>query len=147
MSESEPKIRVGWLSTAKIGRKNSWALKLSGKGVPAVVGSRDLAKAEAYAKEWGFENGAKGSYDEVIADPSVQAVYIPLPTSLRAQWALKAAAAGKHILMDKPCATSLAELQAVASACKQHGVQLMDGVMFMVNGASRKNDSAVDGLH
>lgn len=124
-------VRVGWLSTASIGRKNSWALRNSGN-TPAVVGSRDAAKAQAYAAAWGFERAA-ASYDEVVADPAVDAVYVPLPTGLRVEWALRAVAAGKHVLIDKPCARSLGELQALCRAARDRGVQLMDGVMFMHN--------------
>lgn len=130
-TSTNPPVRVGWLSTASIGRKNSWALKLAG-GVPAVVGSRSLAKAQEYAKAWGFER-AVGSYEEVISDPSVDAVYIPLPTGLRVEWALKAIAAGKSVLMDKPTATSLDGMMSVVAAAKAKGVALMDGVMFMHN--------------
>lgn len=125
-------VRVGWLSTAAIGRKNAWALRLSGGGVPEVVGSRDEARAAAYAAAWGFARAA-GSYAAVLCDAAVEAVYVPLPTGLRCGWALQALAAGKHVLLDKPCATSLAELQAVCAAAARGGLQLMDGVMFMHN--------------
>jgi hypothetical protein len=127
-----PTIRVGWLSTASIGRKNAWALAQSGAGVPLVVGSRDGARAAEYAAAWGFARSV-GAYDAVLADGDVDAVYVPLPTGLRCGWAAKAVAAGKHVLLDKPCATSLAELQAVCAAAAARGLQLMDGVMFMHN--------------
>ena len=122
-------LRVGFLSTAKIGRKNASALRRGG-GVPALVASRSLATATAFASTWGFD-AAVGSYEEALADASLDAVYLPLPTALRSGWALAAAAAGKAVMLEKPCAGSLAELRAVAAACAAAGVQLMDGTMFV----------------
>lgn len=126
--ESRP-LRVGFLSTAQIGRKVSWAAKEAGVALSAVA-SRDLAKAEAFAAAWGFAK-AYGSYDELLADPDIDAVYIPLPTALHCEWVLKAAAAGKSVLLDKPCATSLGELARMTRACAAAGVQYMDNTMFM----------------
>ena len=96
----------------------------------AAVASRDLAKAAAFAKEWGFAK-AYGSYDELLADPEIDAVYVPLPTSMRREWVVKAAQRGKHVLCDKPCAASLKELVAMTAACRTAGVQFLDGVMYM----------------
>jgi len=66
-----------------------------------------------------------------MASKNVDAVYIPLPTSLRLEWVRKAAAAGKHVLCEKPCAVNSVELQNMISACRENRVQFMDGVMFM----------------
>ena len=68
---------------------------------------------------------------ELLDDPNVQAVYIPLPTALRKEWVVKAANAGKHVLADKPVAVSSQEMEEMLSACKANEVQFMDGVMFM----------------
>lgn len=74
-----------------------------------------------------------GSYEDLLSDPNVDAVYIPLPTGVRKEWVLKAAAAGKHVLVEKPVACTLADAREMAAACATNGVLLMDGVMFMHN--------------
>jgi predicted dehydrogenase len=74
---------------------------------------------------------ALGSYEQLLASKDVDAVYIPLPTGLRKQWVIRAAEAGKHIVCEKPCATSVADLREMLDACRRHRVQFMDGVMFM----------------
>jgi predicted dehydrogenase len=131
------KLRIGFLSTAGIGRKNWKAIFHSGNCVVTAVASRDAAKSRQYIddcqRECTFAETprAYGSYAELIASPDVDAVYVPLPTSLRKEWVLRAAAAGKHILCEKPCAASTAELEAMLDACRKNSVQFMDGVMFM----------------
>ena len=133
------KLRIGFLSTAGIGRKNWKAIFHSGNCVVAAVASRDLQKSRSFIEECQREFAftempcAFGSYEELITSPAVDAVYVPLPTALRKTWVLRAAAAGKHILCEKPCAASVAELEAMLSACQKHSVQFMDGVMFMHN--------------
>jgi predicted dehydrogenase len=72
-----------------------------------------------------------GSYQELLDSRSVDAVYIPLPTGLRKEWVLRAAAARKHIVCEKPCAISVADLQEMIEACRRQRVQFLDGVMFM----------------
>lgn len=131
------KLRVGFLSTAGIGRKNWKAILSSGNCVISAVASRAVQKSREYIRECQDENAfaivpeALGSYEELIASPEVDAVYIPLPTGLRKEWVLRAAAAGKHIICEKPCAISATELEEMLAACKKNSVQFMDGVMFM----------------
>jgi len=72
-----------------------------------------------------------GSYDELLADPGVDAVYVPLPTGVRKEWVIKAAAAGKHVLVEKPVGCTMADASEMVAACSAGGVLLMDGVMFM----------------
>jgi predicted dehydrogenase len=130
-------IRFGFLSTANIGRKNWKSILDSGNAVVSAVASRDVAKAKQFIaemqKEASFETApaALGSYEELITSPNVDAVYVPLPTGLRKEWVLRAAAAGKHILCEKPCGTNGFEVQEMITACEANGVQFMDGVMFM----------------
>lgn len=132
-------FRIGFLSTAHIGTKNWKAIFNSGNCVVSAVASRDAAKSRQFIddcqRENTFENkpAAFGSYDEMLASKEVDAIYIPLPTGLRKEWVVRAAAAGKHILCEKPCAANSAELDEMLSACHKHNVQFMDGVMFMHN--------------
>lgn len=77
---------------------------------------------------------AFASYEELLAGKEIDAVYLPLPTGVRKQWVLRAAAAGKHIVCEKPCAPNVADLREMLQACRQHQVQFMDGVMFMHSG-------------
>jgi len=131
------KLRIGFLSTAGIGRKNWKSILNSGNCVVSAVASRDAQKSHEFIRECqgqhAFEHVpiALGSYDALIASPEVDAVYIPLPTGLRKQYVIRAAAAGKHVLCEKPCGTNVAELEEILTACRKHSVQFMDGVMFM----------------
>src|SRR5439155_9606728 len=72
-----------------------------------------------------------GSYQELLDRGDVDAVYLPLPTGIRKEWVLYAARAGKHILCEKPCGLSSADVRAMLDACRENRVQFMDGVMFM----------------
>jgi xylose dehydrogenase (NAD/NADP) len=94
-------VRFGILSTAKIN-----GLVLAGAAESelvevAAVASRDVARAEDYAREQGIPR-AYGSYDELLADPDLDAVYISLPNSLHVEWSIRALEAGKHVLCEKP---------------------------------------------
>jgi predicted dehydrogenase len=131
------KLRIGYLSTAGIGRKNWKAIFHSGNAVVAAVASRDAQKSRKFIndcqREFAFTETPRafGNYEELLASPDVDAVYVPLPTGLRKEFVLRAAAAGKHILCEKPCAASLTELEEMLAACRKHSVQFLDGVMFM----------------
>ncbi len=133
------KLRIGFLSTAGIGRKNWKAIFHSGNAVVSAVASRDAQKSRDFIadcqREFAFTETPRafGSYDELLASPDVDAVYVPLPTGLRKEFVLRAAAAGKHVLCEKPCAANLAELEEMLAACRKHSVQFLDGVMFMHN--------------
>lgn len=130
-------MRIGFLSTAGIGRKNWKAILNSGNCVVSAVASRDVQKSRAFIRECQDENSfdlipdALGSYEALLAAKNVDAVYIPLPTGLRKEFVLRAAAAGKHILCEKPCAANVAELDEMLAACRKNHVQFLDGVMFM----------------
>lgn len=134
---NQTKLRWGILSTAQIARKNWKAIRNTGNSTVVAVASRDAARSRRFIDECQAEASmptppqALGSYEELLASKDVDAVYIPLPTGLRKEWVLRAAAAGKHIVCEKPCATSVADLREMLEACRQHRVQFMDGVMFM----------------
>jgi predicted dehydrogenase len=103
------------------------------------VASRDIARSRRFIAglqaEAPFETApvAMGSYEELLASPNVDAVYLPLPTALRKEWVLRAAAAGKHVICEKPCGVSAEDVEEMISACTRHRVQFMDGVMLMHN--------------
>ena len=130
-------LRIGFLSTAGIGRKNWKAIFNSGNSVITAVASRDLERSRRYIAECQQDHAFAtppaplASYGELIASKAVDAVYIPLPTGLRLEWVRRAAEAGKHVICEKPCGVSFAEVREMTEACKKHGVQFMDGVMFM----------------
>lgn len=130
-------VRWGILSTAEIARKNWKAIRHSGNAEIAAVASREQARSQRFIDLCQQEAPvpqpprALGSYEALLASPEIDAVYIPLPTALRKEWVLRAAAAGKHVLCEKPCATSVADLEEMLAACRRHGVLFMDGVMYM----------------
>ncbi len=128
--------RWGFLSTAAIARKNWKAIRLSGNGRVAAVASRSIVKAQTFIDECAAEVpqhpgvAAVSSYQELIEREDVDAVYIPIPTGVRKEWVLAAAAAGKHVLCEKPVAINATDAQEMIDACADAGVQFMDGVMF-----------------
>ena len=130
-------LRFGILSTANIGRTNWKAVFNSGNCVVSAVASRDVKRSRQFIREgqrefpFAVEPAALGSYEELIGSPNVDTVYIPLPTGLRKEWVLRAAAAGKHVICEKPCGVSFADVQEMTAACRKNRVQFMDGVMFM----------------
>jgi predicted dehydrogenase len=87
---------------------------------------------------------ALGSYEELIAADDLDAIYIPLPTALRKEWVIRAAEAGKHVLCEKPCAVTVADLREMIEACRRHRVQFMDGVMFMHTQRLQKMRAVLD---
>lgn len=103
-------FRWGVLSTAKIGRDHLIpAIADADNGVLAAIASRDLPKAQALAERFGAHH-AFGSYEELLASPDVDGVYIPLPTSQHLEWAIKAVEAGKHVLVEKPLALAAEDI-------------------------------------
>ncbi|GFP79018.1 uncharacterized oxidoreductase at4g09670 [Phtheirospermum japonicum] len=128
-----PPINFGILGCANIARKVSRAIALSPNATLHAVGSRTYEKAAKFARENGFPDTAKiyGSYDAVLDDPEVDAVYMPLPTSLHIKWAVLAAQKKKHLLLEKPVALNVAELDVILEACESSGVQIMDSTMWM----------------
>ena len=127
-SEDRP-LRLGILGCAKIARQFARDVQGSGAVEIAAVASRALDKAQDFARQYNIAR-AHGSYDALLADPQVDAVYIPLPNNLHAEWAIRAAQAGKHVLCEKPLTLSLSEAQAMFSAARQHGVMLLEAYPY-----------------
>ena len=96
------------------------------------IASRDAERARQTAATLGIPRH-HGSYEDLLADPEVEAVYIPLPNHLHAPWTLAAAEAGKHVLCEKPLAMNVAEAERMATACSQAGVLLMEAFMYRLH--------------
>jgi predicted dehydrogenase len=129
MSQTDAGVTWGILGTGTIARTFARALPRSRTGKLVAVGSRTQASADAFAREFAPLQ-AHGSYEALLADRSVQAVYISTPHPSHAEWCIKAARAGKHILCEKPLTLNLAEARAVAQAAREHGVFLMEAFMY-----------------
>lgn len=123
-------LRFGVMGTALIATKIANAIH-SAKGARLdVIASRNLARAKSWARRHKCPR-AYASYEELLDDAEIDAVYIPLPNSMHHEWTIRAAEKGKHVLCEKPIAASYSQAVEMADACRQHGVQLMDGVMWV----------------
>ncbi|HEY2916125.1 MAG TPA: Gfo/Idh/MocA family oxidoreductase [Candidatus Limnocylindrales bacterium] len=128
---AEPRrLRWGILSTADIARRKVIPGMRRGRRSEVVaIASRDEPTARRVAAELGIPR-AHGSYEALLADPAVEAVYIPLPNHLHAEWTIAAAAAGKHVLCEKPVALTAVEAERMIAACERAGVLLMEAFMY-----------------
>ena len=122
-------LRIGILGCANIARAFARDVADSPAVQVVAVASRTQATADAFARDQGIPR-ALGSYEALLADPAVDAVYLPLPNSLHADWAIAAAAHGKHVLCEKPLALGLAQAQAMFAAARQHGVMLLEAYPY-----------------
>jgi len=126
-------VRWGVLSTAKIGIDKVIPATAAAERCEVVaIASRDLERARAAASELGIAR-AFGSYEDLLADPDVDAVYNPLPNHLHAEWTIAAARAGKHVLCEKPLATTSADAERMIQACEAEGVLLMEAFMYRLH--------------
>jgi predicted dehydrogenase len=122
-------FRWGILSTARIGREQFIpAVNLADNGVLAGIASRDLKNAQKLAAQFGATH-AFGSYEEMLASKEIDGVYIPLPTSQHIEWSAKAAAAGKHVLCEKPIALKASEIGKLIKARDKHKVLISEAFM------------------
>lgn len=122
-------FRWGVLSTAKIAREQLIpAIQAAENGSLAAIASRDLAKAQSLADQTGATH-AFGSYEEMLASDAVDGVYIPLPTSQHVEWAVKAADAGKHVLVEKPLALRADDIAQVIEARDRNRVLISEAFM------------------
>lgn len=119
-------VQFGIIACSSIARRRFLpALKLAKGAQLAAIGSRDATKAAQFAREFGAPR--HGTYESVLSDPQVEAVYISTPPPLHAEWVHKAAAAGKHVLCEKPAFYNRAEAEQAVAACRAAGVRLMEG--------------------
>jgi predicted dehydrogenase len=123
------KLRFGVLGTAKIAREKVIPPMLRAERCEVVaIASRDLAAARALADRLG-NAGAHGSYEDLLADPAVEAVYIPLPNHLHVPWATRAAEAGKHVLCEKPIGLDAREAEGLIAVRDRTGVRIQEAFM------------------
>jgi predicted dehydrogenase len=124
------KVRWGVLSTAGIGVKKVIPAMQKGEWVDVMaIASRDRGKAEETARALGIAK-AYGSYEDLLADPQIEAIYNPLPNQLHVPWSIRAAEAGKHVLCEKPLSITVAEARTLLAVQQRTGVTI--GEAFMV---------------
>ncbi len=129
--------RWGVLSTANITKKNWHSIVNSGNGRLVAIASRSTKKAKTFIEGCqasipvAHPVDAVEGYETLLRRTDVDAVYLPLPTGVRTEWAIRAANAGKHVLIEKPCGVSADEVERIVAACNANAVQFMDGTMYL----------------
>lgn len=132
------RLRWGILGVANIAlRAVMPAIQASQNGLIHAVASRDLTKAQQAATQF-HAACTYGTYTELLEDPDVDAVYIPLPNHLHGPWTVQAAAAGKHILCEKPLALNAREAEGMVEECDRNGVRLMEAFMYRFHPRTRE---------
>ncbi len=133
MTQQSARLRFGVMSPAAIAvHKVIPAIQRSELCEVVAIASRDAGRAADVAEQLGIPRH-HGSYDDLLADPDVEAVYIPLPNHLHAEWTLRAAAAGKHVLCEKPLALTAAQAAEMVEGCRAAGVVLMEAFMYRLH--------------
>ncbi len=122
-------LRIGILGAANIAGPFMVGAKASSRAAVVAIASRDLVRAEAFARQHGIPRAC--GYADLLADREVDAVYIPLPNALHAEWSIAAARAGKHVLCEKPLARSAGEAEAMFAAADASGVVLLEGFPYL----------------
>lgn len=123
-------MRFGVLGTGRITRRLVADLQSTPDVSVGVIASRDAARAAWCGGQYGIAKAVEG-YESVLCDPEIDAVYVALPPSLHAQWCIAAAAAGKHILCEKPLALDHDQAVSIAAACESAGVRWLDATAWM----------------
>jgi D-xylose 1-dehydrogenase (NADP+, D-xylono-1,5-lactone-forming) len=130
-------VAWGLLSTAPINRRILDAVRESELAEVVAVGSRDQDRAEAYAREHGIAR-AHGSYEALLADPDVEAIYVSVPNSLHVPWTLRALEAGKHVLCEKPFSRRAEDVEQVFDVAESAGLVVSEGFMWRHHPQSAK---------
>jgi D-xylose 1-dehydrogenase (NADP+, D-xylono-1,5-lactone-forming) len=129
--------RWGIISTARINRKVLAGAAESDEVEVVAVASRDQARADAYAREHGIAT-PYGSYEALLADPAIDAVYISLPNGLHCSWSIRALEAGKHVLCEKPMSSDPADVAAVFDVAEARGLHCMEAFMWRHHPQTRR---------
>jgi len=122
-------VRLGLLSTARINKLLVAGARATREVEVVAIGSRDRERAEAQARELGVPR-AHGSYEELIADPEVDAVYVALPNSLHVEWSIRALEAGRHVLCEKPLSRRPQDVESAFDVADERGLILMEAFMW-----------------
>ena len=130
-------MRLGIVSTADINRKVIPGARASDKVELVAVASRDQARAEEYAKQWDIER-AYGTYEAMLDDPDVDAVYISLPNTMHREWSIRSLEAGKHVICEKPFSKRPEDIEAAFDAAERTGRLLTEAFMFRHNPQTAK---------
>jgi xylose dehydrogenase (NAD/NADP) len=130
-------MRLGILSTADINRKVIPGAHASEKVELVAVASREQARADAYARTWEIPR-AHGSYEALLEDADVDAVYIPLPNTMHREWSIRALEAGKHVICEKPFGRRTADVEAAFDAAERTGLLLTEAFMYRHNPQTSK---------
>ena len=118
----------GLLSTARINERLIPAIRASGQSTLLAVASRSKERAQAYAKQWNIPH-TYGTYEQMLADPAINVIYLSLPNHLHAEWTIKCAEAGKHVLCEKPITITTEEVTRMAQAAEKNGVIIQEAAM------------------
>ncbi|MHB8650340.1 MAG: Gfo/Idh/MocA family protein [Gaiellaceae bacterium] len=140
---ADERVRWGIVSTADINRKVIPGAQASEKVELVAVASREQARADAYAREWGIPR-AYGSYEALLADPEIEAVYISLPNTLHCEWSIKSVEAGKHVLCEKPFTRHPDEVTAAFDAAGRAGRLLSEAFMYRHNPQTKRLQELVE---
>jgi len=140
----ERKVKWGVLGYARIARNSviPAIVKASNSEFYAIA-SRDEGRLKECVKEFNCPKAYR-SYDELLEDPEVQAVYIPLPNSFHKEWTIKAARKGKHVLCEKPIALNTAECMEMIDECRKNNVKLMEAFMYRYTDKTKKVKQLID---
>ena len=143
-------VRWGILGTARITRRLIPAFRASRRGEVRAVASREQARADAHARAHNIPRAFQG-YQTLVDDPSIEAVYIPLPNTEHVPWTLAAIAAGKHVLCEKPLALDPHDVDRIAAAASAAGVIVEEGFMYRHEPLTREvirllHDGAIGGV-
>jgi xylose dehydrogenase (NAD/NADP) len=136
-------VTFGFISTARINDHLLAGAAASDRVRVLAVASRDRARAETYAREHSIER-AYGSYDELLSEPEVEAVYISLPNSLHVEWSIRALEAGKHVLCEKPLSRRPEEVERAFDAAERGGRLLMEAFMYRHHPQTKRVKQLVD---
>src|SRR5437660_1372518 len=136
-------VKWGIVSTADINRKVIPGAHASPKVELVAVASRDQARADEYAKTWEIER-AYASYEALLADPEIEAVYISLPNTLHCEWSIKALEAGKHVLCEKPLSRHADHVEAAFDASERTCRLLSEAFMYRHNPQTKRVKELVD---
>lgn len=137
-------LRWGILGTARINRHVIPAMRQAGRCRLVAVASRWEDRAAAYADAWRIPR-AHGSYEALLADPEVDVVYNPLPNGLHADWTIRACAAGKHVLCEKPLALTVEDVDSMAAAAARHARVVTEAFMYRHHPQMARLQALVDG--